>query len=485
MDEQVALEPPEWDIGASGEVDIFNGEGEVIVRDVVYPASVRIWFSWEAGVRVHARGTGSMRLWVSNSFLDVEIVTAVLPPFTASVINSDVTMPEDLWVIDGSAATDAVATSGDVMHVDFQVANFTKTWGSDGLSLTDSSYRIELMPHPDVGERTDELKLSRRGATTYLGRLARADAVAMTWDEVTDLLTCLQFLLTFAAGDWSPVLLPTSFDDSGHRAGVGLRDPRREPYRGRLSWCTSFHLETLPALWRVFRDLWSQREMRQRLRLCLSLYVEAQHGDVLETRLVHAVSLLEALAGSTGRRNSLGELLCWGHETQGLARPPVEPFGNRVEGVLVVGREAGAAREVLAQQAHGVLCGALLPRCLRVAEVDGHAGVDGEVQVPGHLQPAVPRQRSAQLLGQRQDVPRQCVDDRCGLEPVGQLDEHHEPRRALDQQRDPGRLGAHHQVALPMARHRPVSSFGRPFGDGDRVGDLPAAVALEQVPVAG
>src|SRR5687767_10090566 len=63
------------------------------------------------------------------------------------------------------------------------------------------------------------------------------------------------------------------------------------------------------------------------------------------------------------------------HPVQGLSRSPVELGGDLIELFLGEGGDAGALREVLAQQPVGVLVGAALPGTLGVAEVDLHAGV--------------------------------------------------------------------------------------------------------------
>jgi hypothetical protein len=66
-------------------------------------------------------------------------------------------------------------------------------------------------------------------------------------------------------------------------------------------------------------------------------------------------------------------------------------------------RRARVGWEVLAEQSVGVLVAAALPGTLGIAEVDLHAGFDGELDVFGHLFALVPGDRSAQLRGQRQD----------------------------------------------------------------------------------
>ena len=66
---------------------------------------------------------------------------------------------------------------------------------------------------------------------------------------------------------------------------------------------------------------------------------------------------------------------------EGLAGSAVERGGDGFELVAVPAGEVGALREVLAQQAVGVLVGAALPGAVRVGEVDGDAGLDLELGV--------------------------------------------------------------------------------------------------------
>jgi hypothetical protein len=78
-----------------------------------------------------------------------------------------------------------------------------------------------------------------------------------------------------------------------------------------------------------------------------------------------------------------------------LSRPAVELSGDRVEGDLVKATQVGTLGHVLAEQAVGVLVGAALPRAARIAEVDLHAQVDGELGVLGHLPAVVPSEGAA------------------------------------------------------------------------------------------
>ena len=79
-------------------------------------------------------------------------------------------------------------------------------------------------------------------------------------------------------------------------------------------------------------------------------------------------------------------------------RRPRSPLHSTVRGCSL--------REVLTQEPVGVLVGSALPRTSWISKVDGDAGLDSEGGVLGQFLATVPRQRSAELLGQ-------CGDRRC------------------------------------------------------------------------
>jgi len=114
---------------------------------------------------------------------------------------------------------------------------------------------------------------------------------------------------------------------------------------------------------------------------------------------------------------------------------------------------------------HSVLVRAALPRALGIGEEDRHSGLDLELDMSRQLLAAVPGQRTAQMLGQRGDRRSERVlhGDRpvaSQRRPVlgardeavagfaGQVDQHREPRAALDKGADRGALQADDQVAF-------------------------------------
>jgi hypothetical protein len=130
----------------------------------------------------------------------------------------------------------------------------------------------------------------------------------------------------------------------------------------------------------------------------------------------------------------------------------------------------------VAEQAIGVLVGAPLPRAAGVAEGDLDTGVDGELEVLGHLPTVIPGQRAAHLLGQLEDSGGQRRSHLVGSHSLGERKQQHLAAGALDQGPDRAGPAAEDQVAFPMAGHGPVSRLGGSLADMEGVTQLPTAL---------
>src|SRR5258705_12063599 len=74
-----------------------------------------------------------------------------------------------------------------------------------------------------------------------------------------------------------------------------------------------------------------------------------------------------------------------GFEGQGLSRALIEPQSNAIEVGLGEAREIGSSREVLSQQAVGVLVAATLPWTARIPKLNLQVGGNREASVALHL----------------------------------------------------------------------------------------------------
>jgi len=110
--------------------------------------------------------------------------------------------------------------------------------------------------------------------------------------------------------------------------------------------------------------------------------------------------------------------------------------------------------------------------------------IDLQARVLCHLGALVPGQRSSQLLGQGGDGARNCVaysfgsmaGERRTILHAGfltvtyhsrQVQQHGEPRRALDKCSDSGAAKTQNEIAFPMPRHCTVGDFCWALADHD------------------
>ena len=106
-----------------------------------------------------------------------------------------------------------------------------------------------------------------------------------------------------------------------------------------------------------------------------------------------------APADSTGRCNGFREYIRRRPIAKCLTGPRVELARNRIQLRLGVASEVGPLRQILAQQAIGVLVGPALPRTVGVAEIDLHPGGDREGAMGRQFQAAILGQRGHEAVG--------------------------------------------------------------------------------------
>ena len=101
-------------------------------------------------------------------------------------------------------------------------------------------------------------------------------------------------------------------------------------------------------------------------------------------------------ADSGGQRNRRGPICSIGFlKPRRLRGRSLSSAATQSRSSALCSGEVAALREVLAQQAVGVLVRGALPGCVRVAEVDVDVGVHGDLLPLAHLRALVPGQRGA------------------------------------------------------------------------------------------
>jgi len=180
--------------------------------------------------------------------------------------------------------------------------------------------------------------------------------------------------------------------------------------------------------------------------------------------------------GDTMLRDQLLEDLDRLPPLQRLAWSTIQFCRYSIKFLLSIQGQVSAFRVILPEQPVGVLVEATLPRRVRVAEVDGQTGADGELGVASHLLALIPGHAVAQELRQRLHFPRQQRGHALGAAVVGNLDEHGESAGPFDEGGDLRFAAlADDQISLPETGHRTIVGLGGPLADVDHVWDLSPA----------
>src|ERR1700683_3356858 len=91
-----------------------------------------------------------------------------------------------------------------------------------------------------------------------------------------------------------------------------------------------------------------------------------------------------------GRRNTCAQFTRGSVKAQSFSRALIETQCDPVQFGLRVAGKVGSLRQVLPQQAVGVLARSSLPGAVRITEVNSHIRGYREGFVFSHLQPAIP-----------------------------------------------------------------------------------------------
>lgn len=293
---------PTYDIHPGEVAELYEGPVTVTVGAHEGTGAGRVWFDWERAVRVSASGDGQVALAMGDDETSWSVSLPGLYEVAIQELDSTATLPAAAWQLDAIAVADGGDLDAELIRVDFQLANFTVFFdgGAEAapwrLLLDDGRWRVTIDQVEDASERLRALRRIGGGAVMHAGRLEHSNGSLFTWSEAIEILHGLQLLLAFAAGDRVPALLPVGYDGDGNAVVYGLRSPRRESYKGRFRWCGPLLVGALADMWPRFVDLWEHADTKRMWKLAGELYVEAQHGDNLETRVVDAQSLLEVLA---------------------------------------------------------------------------------------------------------------------------------------------------------------------------------------------
>ena len=155
---------------------------------------------------------------------------------------------------------------------------------------------------------------------------------------------------------------------------------------------------------------------------------------------------------------------------QGLSWSFVELACVSAEFSLAEARYISAFEKVLPEKAVGIFVTAPLPWSLRITEVDIYICGYGEVLMPRHFRPAIPRKGFVELFRELSCLFDQGCRNALGVL-VRDFSQHDKTGMPLNQRGDVTVVRTRDQIALPMARNGTIIDLSRAFTNGDSILD--------------
>lgn len=262
----------------------------------------QVVFDWHAGFGVNLSGDDAMAQFGSDGPLEVRLANGRQISVTA--LWSQPRIPNGGWDVRGSFESVLHGDPGaPLVDVIFHAANWPHShFGTDGhppfrTVVEADVWELTLDKVADYDHIAREARLRRSGATTHIARLRRLDGQAFTWSAVHDAFRSLHFVMSFTTGHHVAPMFATGVDAEGRVVVEEWGDYKRDPMSGVIAWSSPFIRRTsLGELWPVALQYWQDERTRGMLTVALELYLDAQKGRNVETRLVSAQAGLELLA---------------------------------------------------------------------------------------------------------------------------------------------------------------------------------------------
>ena len=104
--------------------------------------------------------------------------------------------------------------------------------------LSGDGWLITIAATDSTKDRVADLEANGGFVITHVGSVTREDGGPFSSDALDELLTCLQYFLSFAFGRWVGLAFPVGFDPTGGRVFEqwGIRRAADGPWNGSYSW---------------------------------------------------------------------------------------------------------------------------------------------------------------------------------------------------------------------------------------------------------
>jgi hypothetical protein len=189
--------------------------------------------------------------------------------------------------------------------VSFHLLNFAEYVGSwidqagglcrGRLELEADGSRVTLEQRRDLRDMKDALRQEGGFAFTHIGRLERQDGGSFSSVDAEDVLTSLQWFLSFVRGLWVCPVIFTGEDAAGAARWRLWDAGRMSRWSGPPTWCDPMHWETAQEAFRGFVAEWRDPFGQAVMNTAMGQYVSANSPNPVEVAIMVAQSGLELM----------------------------------------------------------------------------------------------------------------------------------------------------------------------------------------------
>jgi hypothetical protein len=199
----------------------------------------------------------------------------------------------------------AAVGSGDATQLRFELVNMEDVygapvqhgdsgWGADRLKLSSGKWTVEIDAVTNLHEIHRELNTNGGYAVLHRGRAILNDGGAIQLDDAQNLVTTLQYTLSFAERRWITPVRARGLSPTGTPAwemwGLWCTDPWSTP----VTWFSHRSVAGLADTFKVIDDRWPDQYWERLLRTAMHYYLEATRGFV-NRQIIMGASLLELI----------------------------------------------------------------------------------------------------------------------------------------------------------------------------------------------
>ncbi len=166
----------------------------------------------------------------------------------------------------------------------------------DHIDLDTYHWKIELKSLGKTQEIIRSLNEEGGYQLTHAGRIQKLDGSAFSGNELSDCLTMLTFLLSFARGCWCNPVCSVGIDRASDVVLESWSVPR-ESWKPHVGWLSAQNDTQLPSFASSFSKKWSNEDWRETLRETIYWYLNANDSSQgIDTGIILAQAAIEKLS---------------------------------------------------------------------------------------------------------------------------------------------------------------------------------------------